>query len=421
MNRTQQADITIIGAGLAGLACACHLHRAGVRIQVLEASDHVGGRIRTDIVAGHQLDRGFQVFITGYPEAKQMLDYQQLHLQMFEPGAMIRWNKQFYRLVDPWRRPFASLPTLLSPVGTLGDKIRIDRLRKTVSSGTLEELFDGPNITTLQLLQQFGFSPQIIGRFFRPFFGGIFLDNSLDSHANMMRFVFRMFANSDATLPKAGMQAIPQQLANQLPPETIRFNCPVRSIANGCIYLENGEVLVSPQTVVAVEGAALKQFIPDYPTVPGQSVTCLYFTAPKAPFTQPYLVLNGEGSGVINNLAVLSNVVPEYAPPDRALISVSVLGNHALEEILPTVKQELHSWYGVQTEQWELLKHYQIPYALPRQHVEDFAKMRQLTAPLPPNVQICGDHTHHGSIQGALESGRRAAELALQLVPRFSA
>jgi phytoene dehydrogenase-like protein len=67
-------DVLIVGAGLAGLCCARRVQQAGLSFLVLEASDGVGGRIRTDRIDGFQLDRGFQVFLTAYPEAKRLLD-----------------------------------------------------------------------------------------------------------------------------------------------------------------------------------------------------------------------------------------------------------------------------------------------------------------------------------------------------------
>ena len=85
-------DVVIVGAGLAGLCCARRLAQCGVSFQVVEASDGVGGRVRTDIVEGFRLDRGFQLYLPSYPEGTRVLDYDALDLKHFTPGARI-WHR----------------------------------------------------------------------------------------------------------------------------------------------------------------------------------------------------------------------------------------------------------------------------------------------------------------------------------------
>lgn len=65
-------EVIVVGAGLSGLAAARKLGDAGVPVRILEASDGVGGRVRSDVLDGFILDRGFQVFIEGYPEQKKL-------------------------------------------------------------------------------------------------------------------------------------------------------------------------------------------------------------------------------------------------------------------------------------------------------------------------------------------------------------
>ena len=171
--------VVIVGAGLSGLTAAKMLRRSGVETLILESSDAVGGRARTDVVEGFKLDRGFQVFLTAYPEAEKHLDYPRLKLNRFEPGSLIWVGDQFQSLVDPWRRPSQVFNTAFSQVGSLSDKLRIALLRRNVSAGTLDDLFQREDQTSLAFLRDFGFSENMIKRFLRPFFGGVFLDADL--------------------------------------------------------------------------------------------------------------------------------------------------------------------------------------------------------------------------------------------------
>jgi hypothetical protein len=272
-------DVVIVGAGLAGLCCARQLVGAVLRPVILEASDGVGGRIRTDIVDGFRLDRGFQVFLTSYPEARAVLNYEALKLRAFRPGACIRYGGHFYRLADPWRHPWAGLRSIFSPIGTLADKLRVARLRSRTLAGTLEDRFRDPETTTLQGLRDEGFSESMIERFFRPFLGGIFLERELQTSSRMFRFVFRMFSQGDACLPSDGMEAIPRQIASQLPEGTIRLGTRVAGVEPGRVRLENGDALDARAVVVATDGPTAVHLLGEKQTASGQAVTCLYFAA----------------------------------------------------------------------------------------------------------------------------------------------
>ena len=162
--------VVVVGAGLAGLSCARTLQEHGVGVTVIEASDAIGGRVRTDRLSGFLFDRGFQVLQTAYPEARRVLDYAALKLQPFYPGALVYREGRFHRVADPWRRPQHALSTLLSPLGTLSDKLRVARLQQHVSGLTLEQLFDQPESSTMEALRRSGFTESMIEGFFRPFF-----------------------------------------------------------------------------------------------------------------------------------------------------------------------------------------------------------------------------------------------------------
>ena len=407
-------DVLIVGAGLSGLCCALKLQEEGVTCLLLEASDGVGGRIRTDEHDGFRLDRGFQIFLTSYPEARRLLDYHALELRPFLPGAVVRFNGKFYEMADPWRRPIAAVKSLFSPIGTPIDKLRVAGLRSRSLKGTIEERFRDPEITSLQLLREAGFSPSMIDRFFRPFLGGIFLDSELNTSSRMLHFVFRMFSLGKACLPAEGMEAIPRQLASKLLPDSIRLGAKVLSIRPGSVTLASGELLTAKSVVLAVEGCTATELLGDTISSAGQCTTCLYFAAPSSPINRPILVLNGDGKGPINNLCVPTDAADTYGPKGKSLVSVTVLGtNNDANRLLADVRQQLYEWYGNAVKDWRHLRTYSIPYALPAQAppalIEPTRDVRwQL------GIYVCGDHRDNASIQGAMVSGRRAADAVIE-------
>lgn len=407
------SDVLIVGGGLAGLSCALHLHERGVPFQLFEAGDAVGGRVRTDEIDGFLLDRGFQVLLTAYPEARRILDYPDLQLQPFYPGALVRFNGRMHLVGDPLRKPWDLWATLRSPMGSLGDKLRVGRLRGRLRHTALDELFSGDDIPTSAWLAGEGFSHIMINRFFRPFLGGVFLDKELQTSSRMFRFVFSMFSSGAVAVPRDGMGAIPKQLCRSLPDERIHLNAPVAKVERNAIQLEDGRRWEGRCVVVATDMDAASRWLPERPSRAWSGVTCLYFDAATAPVEKPILVLNGEDQGRINNLHVVSRVNPACAPTGRELISVTVVGVHPdAVETECAVRRELVDWFGPSVESWRCLRSYALPHALPHQSpgVLNPAKRPVRNA---SGLYVCGDHVDQASIQGAMVSGRRAAEAVI--------
>ncbi len=408
--------VVVVGAGLAGLSCARTLQEHGVGVTVIEASDAIGGRVRTDRLSGFLFDRGFQVLQTAYPEARRVLDYAALKLQPFYPGALVFREGRFDRVADPWRRPQHALSTLLSPLGTLSDKLRVARLQQRVSGLTLEQLFDQPESSTMEALRRKGFTNSMIEGFFRPFFAGVFLETELETSSRLFEFVFRIFASGDTALPAEGIGAIPQQIAAVLPKGAIMTGMRVESIRDGGVRLESGEELRSDAVVIATGVHEAARLLGD----PGESatrgVTCLYFAAQEPPVREAILVLNGERRGPVANLCVLSQVARSYAPPDEELISVTVLGIPQDERQLEAaVCQQLTEWLGKKVKNWRHLRTYRIPQALPAQLPPLHHPLRQRVC-LRQGLFVCGEYGGVASIQWAMFSGRRAAEAVLEEV-----
>jgi phytoene dehydrogenase-like protein len=405
-----EARVVIIGAGMAGLCCALELQSKGIPSVVLDAAGAPGGRVRTDKVEGFLLDRGFQVLLTAYPEARRVLDYKALGLRSFLPGALVRTGGRFHLVADPFRRPWSAVSSLRARVGSLQDKLLIARLRSHVLKGSPEEIWTRPETSTAEALRGFGFSERMIDSFFRPFFGGIFLETELASSSRLFEFVFRMFSVGRAALPSGGMGAISAQLTGRLAPGTLRLNAKVASVGDGEVVLERGERLRAAAVVVATDSTEAARLLPELHPPGWHGTACLYYAADKDPVGKPVLVLNGEGSGPIDNLCVPSTVAPSYAPAaGKALVSVSVTGaGEAGERELETeVCKHLSDWFGPQVSDWKHLRTYRIPRALPaRRSLEPAA----LPVRRRPGLYICGDHRETPSLQGAMASGRRAAE-----------
>lgn len=409
-----ERDVVVVGAGLAGLCCARRLAEAGVDVLVLEASDGVGGRVRTDTVDGFLLDRGFQVLLAAYPEARRVLNYSALELRPFYPGALVHTGGRFHKVADPWRHPFDAVGALFSPVGTIADRARIASLRHHVTAGTWDELAERPERTTLEALRRAGLSNAIIDRFFRPFVGGVLVGRELGSSSRMFEFVFRAFALGDICLPARGMGAIPDQLHAALPAEAVRLGARVERVEDGTVALSGGERVAARVVIVATEGPEAAR-LAGLARVPlGRGLSCLYFAAEQAPVREPILVLDGDGQGPANNVVVHSAVAPTYAPPGAALVSATVLGRAGTHDagLEVGVRAQLGRWFGGGVRRWRHLRTYHIPFAQPDQAPPALTPWRR-DVRVRPGLYICGDHVDNASINGAMESGRRAAEAVL--------
>lgn len=409
----EQKPVLIVGGGLAGLCCARELSRQQVPVVVIESEAEIGGRVRTDLVDGFRLDHGFQVLQTAYPEATAQLNYPALRLRPFAPGALIRTQGRFVEMSDPWRRPDKLLSTLFNGVGTFADRLRLAKLRWNVCRHTDAEIRKTPDLSTRRfLLETCGFSPDLVERFFRPWFSGVFLEKELATSSHYFQFLFRIFATGNASLPAEGMAAIPQQLAAALPAGSIRTGTKVTSVSPHAVQLQSGESLEARAVVLAVAGPEAARLSQGSITSPAAcSTTCFYFAAAKAPMSQPLLVLNGDEAGPINNLSVVSNVAPSYAPDSMALISVSVTGEITadLQQIESEVRQQLNSWFGSAVTTWKLLRTYRIPFALPAQPPGSLAAPEK-SFRTADGLFHCGDFTASASIHGAMLSGRLAAQ-----------
>ena len=415
-------DVAIIGAGIAGLACALHLAEAGVGCTLLEASDSVGGRVRTEVVDDFIIDRGFQVFLTAYPEASDLLDYDVLDLRPFITGADVFTSGRFHRVSDPRRRPIEGLRSAFRPFTKASDLPKLLRLALGWTPERLE-IESVPDVPAEQYLRDIGLSPSIIDSFFRPFFGGVFFDRELQTSARMLAFCFSMFGAGSASVPAKGMQRIPEHLAAQLPAGALYLESPVGAIERGRIHLETGSSIGARVVIVATDSTAAARLLDLDDIDPGwRSTVTQWFVAPEPPVEEAILMLDGEGRGPVNHLAVLSNASSLYAPDMRGLVAANVVDQSPppTEELERQIRARLTTWFGDAVQGWRPLREHRIDRALPDQRVTGGRSvLHAWRRPITVNgadVLVCGDHRYDASINGAMASGRRAAERAVELV-----
>lgn len=404
-------DAVIVGAGIAGLSCALALQKNHLTFTIVESGDKPGGRIQTDVKDGFRLDHGFQVLQTGYPEAQKMLDYNDLQLQKFPAGVAVRYKGKFHIVADPRHHPRYILSTLASPIGTVKDRICMLRLARTVGQGNFARIFSQPEEKTIDFLYNQGFSEGFIKRFFVPFFAGTCLDPGIQASSRVLQYIFRMFAEGDAAIPAQGMEEIPRQLAAKLPQTAIRLNSKVTNIENNTVSLSDGSKIIGRKIVIATSQPALERLLGQPSSQSSIGESCLYFAGDwRPPFKDPFLVLNGDGDGPINNIAFPNLVAPSYSASGKTLIAVVVLGQKfSRGDLENQVRSQCVEWFGKEVNDWDHLHTYHIPHALPKQEPPT-PDPYLLPEPVRENLRACGEHKSLPGIQWSLLSGRKTAE-----------
>jgi phytoene dehydrogenase-like protein len=413
--------IVIIGAGPGGLTAARVLHRARRPFLLFDPEEVPGGRVRTDITPeGFRLDRGFQALFSRYPAVQRHIDLPALAPRVFTPGAVL-FDAQGNRseLDDPIRVPAKVWRTLRSPVLTLADKGRVALEVADLRLRTAEGIFTDRDSTTHAYLHTRGFSEAAITQFFRPFFGGIFLDRSLQTSSNAFRFCFKMLAEGQTLVPAHGMAELPRQLAAALPPASLRLGVAVEEIVREDGRVQGvraaGEAIDAEAIIVAAPAPEATELtgavLPDQ----GVGVTTLYFAGPEPLTDEKRVLLNAAPEPFINEAVQISNIAPEYAPPGEHLLSVTVLGaRNEPEAVLEALaRRDLARWFGEPAlARQRLLLLSRIPFA-------QFSQPAGFAARLPASrtntrgLYLGGEFTRASSINGAMEAGEAAAQALL--------
>jgi phytoene dehydrogenase-like protein len=409
------ADVIVVGAGLAGLVAARTLTVAGRHVLLLEASNDVGGRVRTDEVDGYLIDHGFQLYNPAYPEGRRQLDHDSLRLRPFSRGMVLRDGGRTWTLADPRQQPRSVVDSLRAPLGGPRQRAALVRYLLRCRNSRPRELADQDDSTTEQALLAAGMAPETVERVFRPFLAGVFLESELSTSRRFLDLVLHSFLRGTPSVPARGMQAIPRQLAERLPEGTLRLSTPVNAVQPLKVTTDDA-VLRADSIIVATDprtAAALLRGLAE-PVMNGVTTWHHSTTDLGLAGGRPILHLDAGRAGPVVNTVVLSHAAQGYAPVGHALVASSVLhfpdggGTEPSDE--RAVLRHLSWLYRTDTSGWSTVAVRTIPDALPamppphavRQPVE-----------LGGGLFVAGDHRDTSSIQGALVSGRRCAEAVL--------
>ncbi|MFC9908593.1 NAD(P)/FAD-dependent oxidoreductase [Streptomyces sp. NPDC127197] len=450
-----QADVVVVGAGVAGLSAAHRLTRAGVTTTVLEAAPCAGGRMATEKVDGFRLDRIGQLLFTSYPELRLAPGLDALALRLFAPGVLlhsdgrrqragapagggsargalhaVRALASAPRVAPPARgrvavpRPGSGSPRGLAavprqaavprgragaPLGGAVDQARLGAALARIGSMPVERLLARPELPAGQALAERGLPARTIDGFVRPLLAALLCDPDLTTSSRCADLALRAFAGGRMGLPEGGAEALPELLARTLPPGTVRTGVQVTSVATTSVTTaEHGEFRCRA-VLLATDARTAAELLPGLRVPDFHPVTVVHHTTDDPPQTGASLLLDADRGGPVAHTAVVSAVDPTRAPQGRALISSTVLGVPPTD-VDTAVRMHLARLYGTSTARWETLAVHHTAEAVPAMRPpHDLRRPVRLMA----GLYVCGDHRDTSSVQGALHSGRRASAAIL--------
>ncbi len=395
--------ISIIGAGISGLIAAYELEQAGWTPTIYEATDRIGGRVKTDYIDGYPYDQGFQVLLSAYPEAQKYLDYETLDLQPFLSGSRVINGKNVSKIGDPIRSPGFWLSAFDMSLASLGDKLKTLKLSQQLKSKSIKAIFNEEEITTSQYLKNKGFSDKVIERFFKPFFGGIFLEMNLTTSSRLFEFLFKMFASGYSMIPQGGMQKISDQLAAKLSKTDIHFNTKIKEVHHDKLILQDGSQIESPITIIATDPSNISN---QSQQTDWKGSTNYYYEVDKPSYKESIITLSANPDKLINNFYYPTNLIPH--PEGKTILSTTVVDSQGLSslELEQAIRQELTD-LGLNLK--ELVTSYNIPQSLPElSNIKYELTDHDIT--VSSNVYACGDHLLMGSLNAAMYAGHYVAQ-----------
>ncbi|WP_442911058.1 NAD(P)/FAD-dependent oxidoreductase [Kitasatospora sp. NBC_01266] len=417
-SRADDPDVLVVGAGLAGLAAARSLTSAGLRVQVLEATERIGGRMAGQQLDGYRLDHGGQLLNTGFPELVRRLDLDGLALCPLAPGVLVHSGGRRYRVGDP-QLPTARQAATRSPLGSPLEKARLGSMLSRLAATPAPRLLARPETSTARALTERGLPTKVVAGFLRPLLTTLLSDPALGTSSRIADLVLRGYARGRLALPAAGTAAVPGQLTDSLPPGTVRLGVRVTAIAADGVWTEEHGRLGARAVVVATDARSAAELLPGLRLPDFHPVTTYFHTTAGTPLNEAVLLLDADrarGAAPVSHSLVLSQVHESYAPAGRSLVATTVLGRRTFGSggpaaLEPAVRERLAQLYGVAAREWEFLSVRHLPDAVPAMPPpHNFRRPVRVLA----GLYVCGDHRDTSSVQGALVSGRRAAEAVLR-------
>ncbi|WP_320775436.1 NAD(P)/FAD-dependent oxidoreductase [Streptomyces sp. CRN 30] len=436
-----QADVVIVGAGVAGLAAAHRLTSQGVSTVVLEAAPVVGGRMATEKIDGFRLDRIGQLLSTSSPELRLAPGLDGLALRPFAPGVLLHSEGLLHRAGAPtgaggargalhavraltgaqrplpgtgrpgaasWA-PAARRGRAGAPLGSAVDQARLGAALARLAATPADRLLARPELSARQALAVRGLPARTIDGFLRPLLAALLCDPDLSTSSRCADLALRTFAGGRLCLPEGGAEVLPELLAAKLPPGTVRTGVRVTAVATNAVTTAGHGVLRCRAVLLATDARAAAGLLPGLRVPDFHPVTVVHHTADEPPATGAALLLDSDRGGPVAHTAVVSEVDPTRAPAGRALVSSTVLGPPP-PDADTAVRVHLARLYGTSTARWETLAVHHTAEAVPAMRPpHDPRRPVRLLA----GLYVCGDHRGMSTVQGALHSARRAATAIL--------
>ncbi len=383
-----KAEAIVVGAGLAGLNAAIALQDAGLEVVLLEASDRPGGRVTSDLIDGFICDRGFQLINSKYPALQELNVISEIDFLPAPRVIEVAFGNERRALGDPRVAPWTALDRT---TGTIPEKLAL--LRLLMSHPRKDQSVE-------ELLQALG---TVYTRVLQPFLHGVFLTDPKSVDARYGLSIIKSFVSGTPGLPRKGVAELSNALASRV--KRISYSIQVDRVEGSTVHTSAG-IYDAENIIIATDATTATQLLGlnEVPRMAG----CItwYHATQENPSGNGRLVVDGQGRGPVINSIVISDVSSSYAPVGQHLVSTTTdLG--ATES---DVRRHLSILWGASTHDWQLIAKYEIPAALPIQSIG-----RDLTQSIKvaKNVYVIGDHRAVPSQQGALFSGRLAAELIL--------
>lgn len=398
--------VVVVGAGLAGLACARALVATGREVVVLEAADAPGGRVRSDVVDGFVIDRGFQVLNTAYPALRREIDLDRLDLRRLPRGARVRRGGRLVDVPHPLASPAAPWRALASGAADVRGKVALARYVLGLLASSPAAIMARDDRPAVEVWREV-LPAEVVDDVLVPFFAGVVLDPQVATSRVFADLMMRCFARGWSAVPARGMQRLPDALAADLPAGSLRLGSHVSDLAPGVVGLVGGAEVAASAVVLATDSRAAHDLLPALGEPPVlRGVRTFYFAADPWPGQSGTLVVDADGSGVATSV-VLTASAPEYAADGRSLIATSVIGPGDLAAT--SVEATARALHEAPAGPWELVAVRDVPHALPAMPAPHAMRPAVEVA----GLVVAGDHRATSSIQGALASGRRAARAVL--------